>query len=368
MAKIEEKMVKTSAPGRICLFGEHQDYLHLPVITAAIDLRIAVWGKPNACRTMHIDLPDINKEESFDLPSAGNEVPYQKERDYFRSVFNVLRRNGLKLKNGWDCRVHGTIPINSGTSSSSALCVAWARFLTEISETRRAEFANPYFIARMAHLAEVVEFNEPGGMMDHYASAVGGLLYQEFGQTVNLQPFAVKLGAFVLGDSLQAKDTKGILSRVKFGVLKAIERIKREDAQFDLAAVTYDGLERYRPLLSQDQAEVLRGAVLNRDLTQEAKKIMSADTLDERQFGALLNEHHNVLAGLLKISTPKIDRMLQSALKAGAYGGKINGSGGGGCMFVYAPENAERVARAIELEGGRAYVVHVDDGVRVEKN
>jgi galactokinase len=32
--------IKVSAPGRICLFGEHQDYLGLPVITAAIDLRL----------------------------------------------------------------------------------------------------------------------------------------------------------------------------------------------------------------------------------------------------------------------------------------------------------------------------------------
>nr|MDO8116777.1 galactokinase family protein [Candidatus Sigynarchaeota archaeon] len=26
------------APGRICLFGEHQDYLNFPVIAASIDL------------------------------------------------------------------------------------------------------------------------------------------------------------------------------------------------------------------------------------------------------------------------------------------------------------------------------------------
>ena len=31
-----------SVPGRMCLFGAHQDYLKLPVITAAIDLRVAI--------------------------------------------------------------------------------------------------------------------------------------------------------------------------------------------------------------------------------------------------------------------------------------------------------------------------------------
>ena len=360
-------MIKTSAPGRICLFGEHQDYLHLPVITAAINLRIEIKGKPNGQRHMYINLPDINSEERFDLPSKQSDVPYVKERDYFRSVFNVVRRYGVRIEQGYDCTVHGNIPINSGTSSSSALCVAWARFLTQISSVQKPEFNNPYFIAKLAHLAEVVEFNEPGGMMDHYASAIGGLMFQEFGDTVNLQPFALKLGTFVLGDSLQAKDTKGILARVKYGVLNAIEIIKKEDPQFDLKTIPYEKIVQYQAFLTIDQTEVLRGAVLNRDLTQEARLLMSKDTLDERQFGKLLNEHQKVLAELLKISTPKIDRMLHSAMKAGAYGGKINGSGGGGCMFVYAPENPQAVAKAIELEGGKTYIIRVGEGVRVEE-
>jgi galactokinase len=70
----------------------------------------------------------------------------------------------------------------------------------------------------------------------------------------------------------------------------------------------------------------------------------------------------------LKISTPKIERMLESALKAGAYGGKINGSGGGGCMFVYAPNNPEDVADAIRKEGGRPYIVQIDEGTRTENS
>ncbi len=80
-----------------------------------------------------------------------------------------------------------------------------------------------------------------------------------------------------------------------------------------------------------------------------------------------MSEHHAVLRDVQGISTPKIERMMKAALKAGAYGGKINGSGGGGCMFVYAPEEPESVAAAIEREGGKAYVVRVDEGTRVEE-
>ena len=85
-------MIKTSAPGRIGLFGEHQDYLHLPVITAAINLHITISGEPRNDGIFNIALPDINSSEQFILPSEGEELIYVKERDYFRSVYNVLCR------------------------------------------------------------------------------------------------------------------------------------------------------------------------------------------------------------------------------------------------------------------------------------
>ena len=57
--------------------------------------------------------------------------------------------------------------------------------------------------------------------------------------------------------------------------------------------------------------------------------------------------------------------MIQAALDAGAYGAKINGSGGGGCMFAYAPGNAERVVAAVGAIGD-ATIVHIDDGTASE--
>ena len=66
---------------------------------------------------------------------------------------------------------------------------------------------------------------------------------------------------------------------------------------------------------------------------------------------------------MLQVSTPKVEAMLEAALDAGALGGKINGSGGGGCMFAYSPETAEEVVLAIELSGGKAYIIDQDTGI-----
>jgi galactokinase len=59
--------------------------------------------------------------------------------------------------------------------------------------------------------------------------------------------------------------------------------------------------------------------------------------------------------------------MISAALDAGALGAKINGSGGGGCMFAYAPENPDAVVAAIEDAGGKAYIIRVDVGTQEEK-
>ena len=359
-------MIKTSAPGRICLFGEHQDYLHLPVITSAINLRITIQGKKRRERCFKIALPDIKGSEQFCLPSEGEELRYVKERDYFRSVFNVLLRYGARFGHGWDCTVQGNIPINSGTSSSSALCVAWTRFLCKASLVQKDEFSDEAFIGRIAYLAEVEEFGEPGGMMDQNASALGGVLYQHFGEPLFLKKLSVKLGAFVLGDSQEPKDTMAILKRVKFGVLQAVQKIKEKDADFKPESAKLHELALYKELLTETQMQVLEGALLNLDITRRALALFESAEFDERLFGELLNEHQQILAGRLKISTPKIERLLQAALDAGAYGGKINGSGGGGCMFVYAPENPAKASRAIEEAGGKAYIVKTDRGVRAE--
>ena len=67
--------LKVLAPGRICLFGEHQDYLGLPVIPCAISLYIEVQGVRRDDLIVNIDLPDIDDKESFLIE---NNIPYVK--------------------------------------------------------------------------------------------------------------------------------------------------------------------------------------------------------------------------------------------------------------------------------------------------
>ena len=109
--------------------------------------------------------------------------------------------------------------------------------------------------------------------------------------------------------------------------------------------------------LNDDEKVLLEGTIRNRDLLRQALQVLEKDQPDHEFIGKLLFEHHSVLRDVLKVSTLKIETMLDAALNAGALGGKITGSGGGGCMFAYAPDISEFIADAIEKAGGEATII-----------
>ncbi len=349
---------ESSAPGRICLFGEHQDYFGLPVIPAAIDLRISITAEPRPDNVFHIQLPDIDAEDEFRVDV---DVQYILERDYLRSVVNVLRREGVDFPSGFNFTVRGDIPINSGTASSSALCVAWVKMLLSIGGHPHAD--EPERIAYLAYLAEVAEFKEPGGMMDHNASALGNVIHVEFEPEFGITRLPSEFGTFVLGDSLQEKDTKKTLARIKTGVLNAVGKMQAVNRGFILGGTSLDEARTLFAGLAEDERLLIEGTMMSRDIVSRARDLLVSGEMDDATLGEMLNAQQGVIRDKLRTSTAKLDAMIDAAIGAGALGGKVNGSGEGGCMFAYAPNDAEKVAKAIERVGGKAIIVNVDEGV-----
>ncbi len=354
-------MLTISTPGRICLFGEHQDYLGLPVIAAAISRHVEISGEHRADKQIIIHLPDINSELKMEV-SEGR-MAYAQKRDYFRSGYNVLIDKGLRFSKGLECTVRGNIPINSGTSSSSALLVTWIHFLSKMADISQEFSAQE--MGEMAFRAEVMEFGEPGGMMDHLSTAIGKAVYLEFEPNTTAEALHPNLGTFVLADSCEPKDTINVLKRAKFARLDLIDKIKQHLPAFSLQDFDSNKKEVLQAFLSQDEYILLVGTLRNRDILREALQLFKDQQMSDVVLGNLLTEHHRILRDVLQISTPKIEKMLAVAIDAGALGGKINGSGGGGCMFVYAPNDPQKVVDAIDAVGGKSYIINIDEGTRI---
>ena len=348
--------MEVSTPGRICLFGEHQDYLGLPVIAMAVSLRAKIIGEKRLDQKVIIHMPDIERTERFDL----NDTEYQRERDYFKSGIRVCKKEGLSFASGFECEINSDIPIKAGTSSSSAIVVSWINFLNQMAD-------EPFKLTKkeigdLAFKAEVIEFEEPGGMMDQYTTALGNLVYLESEPIISVEKLNAPLGDFVLGDSCEQKDTFGILSRCRDTRLGILKRIRSLNIEFSLQSCDFD-LD--LSVLAEDEKTLFKCTIENRNLLGEAKLELDKEELDHERIGFLLNQHHSILRDSLNISTPKIEAMIDSANEAGAVGCKINGSGGGGCMFAYAPGNASTVADAIESVGGKAFLINADEGTKI---
>ena len=345
--------MEVTTPGRICLFGEHQDYLGLPIIAMAISLRISIVGKKRNDKKVIIHKSDLNETETFLL----SDLKYSKPRDYFKSGIKICKKNGLIFSNGFECKIKSQIPISAGTSSSSALNVSWIHFLTKIADEQKDW--DQQKIGELAFDAEVTEFNEPGGMMDQYSTAIGNLIYLESEPSISIKKLNPKLGTFILADSGESKNTFEILKRCRDSRQKLFKslivnnpliNIKSCDENIDLSD------------LSDDEVQLYFGTIKNRELLKKALHELQKKIINERLIGELLYEHHTVLRDDLKVSTPKIEKMIDAAMNAGALGAKINGSGGGGCMFAYAPNKTENVLEAINSVNGKAQIIYSDEG------
>ncbi|MEZ4794188.1 MAG: galactokinase family protein [Flavobacteriaceae bacterium] len=55
------KKIAVRAPGRVCLFGDHQDYLGLPIIACAIDRYMTFEAVPNGKEYFEMVLPDVGQ-------------------------------------------------------------------------------------------------------------------------------------------------------------------------------------------------------------------------------------------------------------------------------------------------------------------
>lgn len=359
------------APGRICLFGDHQDYLHLPVIACAIDRYITISARPRVTPQTTVYLPDIQDQFSFSFDTITDQVhTNSNERQYGRNThmmdaIKVVRRVGCQPTGGFEIEIKGDIPINAGLSSSSALVVAWVQFLLHTFGSSQP--LSPSLIGQLAYEAEVVAQGSPGGKMDQYTSALGQMIYLETKDKGIVKTFDQQVDGLIIGESGVAKNTIGLLQEVKSKALTAVNTIQEARADFELERASIGQFDDLARLLPKQQQPYFYAALKNHDITQKAFSALSEKKYNYPLLGQLMTAHHRVLKEQLHLSIPIIDNMITAALDAGAYGAKIVGSGGGGCICALAPQDRQiPVIEAIKAAGARAaYQVNISKGAQI---
>lgn len=269
----------------------------------------------NVCRTLEA-LPELPLEPGLELQCG---------------IYNsIVRKYNGGRPLSFELTTQMDVPSGSGLGTSSTLVVA---IIGAFAEWLNLPLGK-YDIAQYAFEIERVDLGMAGGKQDQYAATFGGVNFMEFrdGDRVIVNPLSVPdailnewaMNTVLLFTNQRRKSAKIIEEQVanvrkkNSGSVEAMHRVKEEAF-------------RMKNCLLQDNLAAL-GDALNTSWVN--KKKMAAD-----------------------ISNEFIDSIYDTAIGAGATGGKISGAGGGGFMFFYCPSNTRyAVEEALSnLEVGELY-------------
>ena len=103
-------MIEIKSPGRICFFGDHQDYLGLPVISGTIDRYIYIKATKIESSFFEVILIDFNESLKIEFKNDPKKISTS---DYFRAGLYVLEKNGIIPNQGYKIEINGDLVKSS---------------------------------------------------------------------------------------------------------------------------------------------------------------------------------------------------------------------------------------------------------------
>lgn len=328
-----------SAPGRICLVGEHCDWAGGASVVVPVDRRVEVHAEPGGALLVRSRL------EGEELRwSPGSEVP----RGLFLApaVAEALRRH-LQVEPTGRYTLSSDLPAGRGLSSSAAFCVALARAMLRAA----GEPCPPDFVAELAFLAEHEVAGVACGRLDPLACAYGLPLYLGFpppeapgrGTPAQVEPLPAHFDLAV-GTFPAPRDTHAILD--------ALSRHWRGDVPLrDWDATRRVGAVRGAIEGFAAQAEHARVAMFEGDLRALGGAMDTCQEIYEEELAPTLPE----------LRAPGLAKAVRALRTAGALGAKFSGAGGDGSVIgLFPPGGAARAGvAALDAMGLDALVVEL---------
>jgi len=223
--------------------------------------------------------------------------------------------------------VNSQLPSSSGLGSSAAVTVATLSAINDEFEKKMSMDE----IATMAYGIEKKVQKGKASPTDTSVSTFGGIVLITGTQRRRLPPQNFPL---VIGNSLVSHSTS-----------KMVEKVAE--------------LKKANPEICDPIMDSIGG------ITMCAIRNFS----DPHKLGTLMNMNHALLDAL-GAGHPALSRLVIAARVAGAYGAKMTGAGGGGCMIAICPKHLKsRVVGAVESCDAKAFVTNLDtEGARKEKD
>jgi mevalonate kinase len=299
-------MTICTAPGKIYLFGEHAVVYGKRAIACAIDLRTAVEVSRGG--------------RGVRIHSAFKDDP--DKNLYIKAAIRKIQR--YADVRDLDVTVKSRIPVASGLGSSAAVTVATIGALNEEYQVGLSGDE----IALMAYGVEL-EVQGAASPTDTFVSTMGGTV--------------------VVPD-------KKILPPIDCGIVVGHTGISKSTARM---------VSRVRSL-KEKYPEVVDGIMdAIGDISTRGEVLIKKN--DYRSIGELMNINQGLLDAL-GITIPELSLQIHAARQHGAYGAKITGAGGGGCIVAVCDErDSKEIATAIGRSYGDSFITRpTSEGVRIK--
>jgi mevalonate kinase len=284
-------MGKGTGYGKVILFGEHFVVHGVPGIVSAIDSTTDAEVKKAA--------KGINVKDERKTAKGYSE---EKRLQQIESIERMLKAMGIDQKIGLDIWIGGTLPGFSGLGASAASSVAIARAIAQelgmqISDEK---------INQIAYEAEKAYAGNPSGI-DNTAATYGGLMWFKkdmAGGPDKIEKLHMRRPVeIVIGSSGKVANTKAMVEGVS-------DRKKKNP-------------EKYNSFFKQAESVAIAGR-------------KALENYDLKKIGDLMNENHRLLQEI-GVSSKELDFLVDLARKQGAFGAKLTGGGGGGCIIALTP-------------------------------
>jgi D-glycero-alpha-D-manno-heptose-7-phosphate kinase len=214
-------------------------------------------------------------------------------------------------------------PRGSGLGGSSALAITLVRGLSEIAGQR----VEGEELINLVRDLETRLLGVPAGIQDYYPPVFGGL--------GSLHLNAGKPARHPLSTHVADLASHFVLHYTGIAHFSGTNNWELYKRQIDGKKKVQKGFDRIA------------------EISIEMEKALEASNF-EAAGAALMKEWEARKALIDGISTPEIDAAVSAALGAGAWGGKVCGAGGGGCIvFLTPPEKRDDVIRALATVPGR---------------
>ena len=300
-------MGKGSGYGKVILFGEHFVVHGAPGIVSAIDSTTDAEVKK---ATKGINVRDERK--------TAKGYSEEKRLQQLESIQNMLKAMGIDPRIALDIWVGGTLPGFSGLGASAASSVAIARAIAQELGMKVVDEK----INQVAYEAEKAYAGNPSGI-DNTAATYGGLMWfkknMAGGQDMIEHLSIEEPVEIVIGSTGKVANTKAMV--------EGVDERKRKNPQ------------KYNAVFKRAE-----------ELAYEGRAAIEFYNL--KKVGELMNENHHLLQEI-EVSSKELDLLVDVARKQGAFGAKLTGGGGGGCMVALTPgkELQGKVASAFKTAG-----------------